>query len=87
MVLMCELSPGSSICLAAVPALYRAKARSRQVEGGKEVEEGREVLEIYTSFRPETTTYITADKLDQVCQTIRKKNKNKKNNLDIRCTL
>ena len=63
--------PGSSLCFAAVPAMYRAKARLREVD---EVEEGevveeQEVLEIYTSFRPETTTYITADRLEQVCQT------------------
>ena len=31
-----------------------------------EVEEGREVLEIYTSFRSDTPTYITVDKLEQV---------------------
>ena len=63
---MFELLPGSSICLNAVPTLYRARARPREVEKVG-VEEGREVLELYTSFRPETTTYITADKLDQVC--------------------
>ena len=64
---MFEFPPDSSICLAAVPALYRAKATVRQVERTG-MEEGREVLEIYTSFRPETTTFITADKLVQVCQ-------------------
>ena len=62
-----ELPPGSSIGLSAVPAQYRAKAMVRQV-GRTGIEEGREVLEIYTSFRPETTTFITAVKLDQVCQ-------------------
>jgi hypothetical protein len=51
--------------------MYRAKARRREVnevEEGEVVEE-KEVLEIYTSFWPETTTYITADKLEQVLQT------------------
>ena len=38
-----------------------------EVEEGEVVEE-KEVLEIYTSFWPETTTYITADKLEQVLQ-------------------
>ena len=50
--------------------MYRAKARRREVnevEEGEVVEE-KEVLEIYTSFWPETTTYITADKLEQVLQ-------------------
>ena len=61
---MLHIPPGSSVCLAAVPAPYIA--RPRNVEKGWEKEEGREVLEIYTSFRPETTTYITADKLEQV---------------------
>ena len=61
------------MCFDAIPALYKAKARPREVEKEvlREVEEGevvevREVLEIYTSFRPETTTYITADELEQV---------------------
>ena len=60
------------LCFHAVPALYKAKARPREVV--KEVKEGvvfveKEVLEIYSSFRPETTTCITANKLEQVHKT------------------
>ena len=57
--------------MAAVPAMYRAKARRKEVNGVEEGEvvEEKELLEIYTSFRPETTTYITAEKLEQVLET------------------
>ena len=40
--------------------MFKARARQRLVE------EGREMLEIYNSFRPDTSTFITVDQLEQV---------------------
>ena len=54
------MSPGICLGLTAVPAMFKARARQRLVE------EGREMLEIYNSFRPDTSTFITVDQLEQV---------------------